>query len=454
MVNSANREALRGVAERVLDHLFEAFSSDQWADLLKAPLERAAQHGDQGLAQKLVEAGAEMGCALHKAVLAEHGDIANNLLENGALIDGKDTHGFTPLRVAARNGDAQMMRLLLLKGADKDELDAQGFSVLYATAERGHLSGVQVLLAAGTDVNIQCGGYLGEFALHAAVRQENVDVVRALVEHGSDVDAADKDGCTALHLSVRWGGVGTIHALVQAGANVQTRDKAGVTPLHDAVRDGRLWLVDMLVEAGANVQARDEAGITPLHHAASRTNQVAALALVKHGAEVNTKTDGGRHTPLHYASCHAGRQGTAQVVDVLLRWGADETIVNKDGKSPADIIGILTKEEGDRLAHDIERVQKLLANAPADRAWRRRGYLALCRAHPDRLQVREGGEKYDGLATRACSRAKLVAEETSTTGKGSGRSTLDAVHRGSWTVVARVLRLEEEGIFRSIVGYL
>lgn len=31
-------------------------------------------------------------------------------------------------------------------------------------------------------------------------------------------------------------------------------------------------------------------------------------------------------------------------------------------------------------------VGKLLANAPADKAWRRRGYLVLCRAHPDRLQ--------------------------------------------------------------------
>lgn len=38
------------------------------------------------------------------------------------------------------------------------------------------------------------------------------------------------------------------------------------------------------------------------------------------------------------------------------------------------------------LAEDAERVRVLLANTPADRTWRRRGYLVLFRAHPDRVQ--------------------------------------------------------------------
>ena len=50
-----------------------------------------------------------------------------------------------------------------------------------------------------------------------------------------------------------------------------------------------------------------------------------------------------------------------------------------------DMIGLAVEEE-DHLVEDVERVRELLANAPADRAWRRRGYLVLCRAHPDRVQ--------------------------------------------------------------------
>lgn len=38
------------------------------------------------------------------------------------------------------------------------------------------------------------------------------------------------------------------------------------------------------------------------------------------------------------------------------------------------------------MAEGVDRVRQLLANAPADRAWRRWGYLVLCRARPDVLR--------------------------------------------------------------------
>ncbi len=57
------------------------------------------------------------------------------------------------------------------------------------------------------------------------------------------------------------------------------------------------------------------------------------------------------------------------MVDVLLRPGADETIVDTFGETAADVVAVQV-EEGDRLADDVERARRLLANAPADRAWR------------------------------------------------------------------------------------
>lgn len=70
------------------------------------------------------------------------------------------------------------------------------------------------------------------------------------------------------------------------------------------------------------------------------------------------------------------------MVDLLLRWGADEMIVKKTGNTDLDVLGIRV-EEHNSLAGDAERVRELLASAPIDRAWRRRGYLVLCRSHPD-----------------------------------------------------------------------
>ena len=73
------------------------------------------------------------------------------------------------------------------------------------------------------------------------------------------------------------------------------------------------------------------------------------------------------------------------MTDSLLRAGADETVVDDRGFKAADSIGQFV-DEGGRLAEDVQRVRELLANAPIDRSCRRRGYLVLCRAHPNRVQ--------------------------------------------------------------------
>ena len=58
-------------------------------------------------------------------------------------------------------------------------------------------------------------------------------------------------------------------------------------------------------------------------------------------------------------------------MDVLLREGADEATVGMDDKRSADVIGVVSPE--DELVEDVERVHGLLTEAPANRAWRRRG---------------------------------------------------------------------------------
>ena len=81
-----------------------------------------------------------------------------------------------------------------------------------------------------------------------------------------------------------------------------------------------------------------------------------------------------------------------------LKWGADETIASIDGLA-ADVVGTLVREDL-RLGEDIERTRKHLANVPADRAWRRRGDLLLCGAHPDRLLLQSMPRKEKARRTR------------------------------------------------------
>lgn len=140
-------------------------------------------------------------------------------------------------------------------------------------------------------------------------------------------------------------------------------------------------------------------------------------------------------------------------MDLLLRWGADETIADGTGNTALGVLGSRVEEQSS-LAGDAERVRELLANAPIDRAWRRWGYLALCRAHPDRVEASQGIS--DPHRSGVARRITRSGEELARANVVAGGSALDVHTTGDdWVgVVWKVHELQEEGIFRTIVGFL
>ncbi|CAN0016333.1 unnamed protein product [Scytosiphon promiscuus] len=411
----SKRESLRGDGERILDLVA---GTESWASLLQAALESAAAYGDQDLARKLLYAGADTGTAVHHATRSGHGNIVGFLLESGASTSTEDGDGGTPLHLAAENGRLDIVRSLLVHGANHDALDRQSKTPLYWAAEHGHLPVAEALMDAGADLS----GGRGLFSpLQAACGRGHHGIIRALIEHGADVNAADLNGGTAL---------------LRAAANI------------DATA------IDLLAEAGANMD--DDScvyGDTALGVAAAKGGVRAASALLRHGADINFKAsryDGRGQTPLLLAAYQAGTRATiVETVDFLLRQGADETMVDQDGKSAIDLAG--TKRHGQNASHrhDVERVRTLLRNAPADRTWRRRGWLVLYRAHPERVRLeREGSQP-------------PVSARIGSDRRTRQRSTRVGVHtageraNNEWGIVAaKVMVMEGDGVFRTIVAYL
>ena len=428
MSNARARAALRGAEAQILDLIAEGSTSEQWAALLRGPLELAAGQGNGGLARSLVEAGAQIGDALHAAVGGGHVEVVHNLLDNGASVDAKHTvfgsFGSTPLHVAAREGKPEMARLLMLNGASTDILHTRNRLTPLYTAALFRQAGVALaLMDGGADVNLRCGR-LESPVIHAAAQVGYVDILRAAIEHGADVNACSLRGrrFTAIHIAAQYNNAEAIGVLVEAGASLEARCSDGSTPLCVAVGDLSLG---------------------------------ASTALLQLGAHVNAQTNL-RQTPLFYAVRMAGLPGATGVVDLLLRSGADETLVDRDGKAAADFVARDVDEEA-RLAEDVERVRKLLASAPSDRVWRRRGYLVLCRSHPHRviLPTQESGRAHAGTGWETHGAAKLARTDKNCSDATVGGSSAYGRGGAEWArVVARVLGLQEEGIFRKIVGYL
>lgn len=74
-----------------------------------------------------------VGCGyslLHYAVDADHLDAISLLLEAGAIVDGQDATGATPLWRACNGGRLTAAKMLLAAGADPNARNQEGYSCL------------------------------------------------------------------------------------------------------------------------------------------------------------------------------------------------------------------------------------------------------------------------------------------------------------------------------------
>jgi ankyrin repeat protein len=151
-----------------------------------------------------------------------------------------------------------------------------------------------------------------------AARNADKGQVRALVQHGASVDAADADGTTALHWASYRDDLEIADLLIRAGARVNAANDLGATPLWTASLNGSAAMVRRLLDAGANPNAALLSGETPVMVAARSGSPAPVEQLLAKGAHVNAHATRGQ-TALMWAVA----QKHADVVRVLLAHGAD-----------------------------------------------------------------------------------------------------------------------------------
>ena len=70
-----------------------------------------------------------------------------------------------------------------------------------------------------------------DLRLVEAVKNQNAEAARLLLQQDIDVNTAQGDGVTALHWAAHWNAHDTARLLIRAGANVNAANDLGVTPL-------------------------------------------------------------------------------------------------------------------------------------------------------------------------------------------------------------------------------
>ncbi|XP_064230584.1 60 kDa lysophospholipase isoform X1 [Aotus nancymaae] len=135
----------------------------------------------------------------------------------------------------------------------------------------------------------------------AAAQAGDLEVLRALVELGSDLSLVDFNGQTPLHTAARGGRTEAVAMLLQGGVDVNARDTDGLSPLLLAVRGRHPGIVGLLRAAGASLSAQEleEAG-TELCRLASRADLKGLEVWWQAGADLGQPGYDG-HSALHVA---------------------------------------------------------------------------------------------------------------------------------------------------------
>jgi ankyrin repeat protein len=190
------------------------------------------------LARKLIEHGADVNARITRPIADGY---RNFWVQNDA----------TPLLMAAKGADAEMMRLLAAHGANPALTNKMGTTPLMAA------SGVEMF-----NPNEDSG-----------TNEEALEAVTVALELGADVNQANNAGDTPLHGAAWRAANGIIQLLVDRGARLDAKNKSGMTPLQIAngEEEGRVaninirpWAVDLLVklmkERGVPIEMKSAEG--------------------------------------------------------------------------------------------------------------------------------------------------------------------------------------------------
>jgi uncharacterized protein len=170
---------------------------------------------------------------------------------------------------------------------------------LLRAIEIGDLNEVIKDLDAGR--NIESRYMDGRTILSIACTHGRIEIAKALLDRGADVDAASSHGnWSPLHYAAGMGHVDIVELLLDRRANVEAMTDKGRTPLLWACGNGQIKTALALLKRGASVEARNEFGRTALICACDNGRNECALMLASYGASITYKDKEGR-SALDYA---------------------------------------------------------------------------------------------------------------------------------------------------------
>jgi len=186
------------------------------------------------------------------------------------LAGKRNADGLSPVLYALYNGKSDLVEALLDANPPLDVFDS---------AAVGRTRGLEELLE-GEPALATAWSADGFTALHLAAFFGEEDAAKILIGRGGEVNLVARNASihvTPLHSAAAGGHAGIVKLLLEHGADPNAAQDGGFTPLHSAAQNDDRDSVEALLEAGADPSRANDEGKTPADLAGDETRDLVAL---------------------------------------------------------------------------------------------------------------------------------------------------------------------------------
>ncbi|XP_046370254.2 ankyrin-2-like [Haliotis rufescens] len=268
---------------------------------------------------------------LHMACEGGNVELVKYVLAlNSVDINSRTEDGRTPAMIAASKGHKDMLKLLVNKGADLSLVNSHGEDVLHISLLCEDMEMVKYILTQDV-VNINGADKDGRTPVSLAAENGCIDMFDLVVSKGADLSSRDVAGNTILQSACSGGNVDIVEYVLAQDNMLQDINRTGWndwTPVMVAAFQGYKEVFDLLVKKGADLAQLDKDGNTILHMACMKSWKIVKFLLSRNIVDINSRGSNGT-TPLMVTAC----SGSKAVFELLMRKGANPSLVDKDGNN-------------------------------------------------------------------------------------------------------------------------
>jgi len=360
---------------------------------LQTPLHLACAYGNENVVNALLKYNANVNAVdkneatpLHIACKENNANIVYLLLKNNADVNALDEDGFTPLHYACLNENINLAKMLLNYGANQNiqnkfnqkplelAIDSTQEKILAEFTKTAQTNETQFHriskamtfndfvdeLLKNTDPSIRASldqksliqeafvkrfaelakpDDLGKTCFHYACENGNFEIVN-LFNCFSDkkqllksfLEIKDYQGKSCFHVACEKGHSQIVKNFLEFDCNPFSKDNEGKNSMHWAIENSNSQVFRTLLGQNARlISSVDDCGNSCLH-LASASGQLQIIQEIANKFLIDITNNDGK-TALHLAF----ERGHPEVIEVLLNFGANPFVADKNGKNCYDI---------------------------------------------------------------------------------------------------------------------